>query len=189
MTGWTEMSLSVLLQSRRKVQRKNKIPPHTHGHLYLSYLSTQRFPPVSLAIANLPLRKRTMTRGENSTSLHSGTLMCRWIQRCRALGWTKKLCSPVFFSTGEDGVVRQGLEGVPRRRPILFVGNHQTYALDIGPLVESLIRERQIFPRGLAHPAIWAVILSPSLDNDARSFGLQAESGWRTMHGHLPSVY
>lgn len=43
---------------------------------------------------------------------------------------------------------------------MLFVGNHQTYALDIGPLVEALIKERGIFPRGLAHPAIWAV--SPS---------------------------
>lgn len=75
----------------------------------------------------------------------------------RALGWIKQLTSPVFFSTGEDGVVRRGFSGVPHDRPMLFVGNHQTYALDIGPLVEALIRDRQIFPRGLAHPAIWAV--------------------------------
>ena len=78
-----------------------------------------------------------------------------WI--CRALGWIKRLTSPVFFSTGEDGVTRQGLQGVPQRRPMLFVGNHQTYALDIGPLVAKLIEDRGIFPRGLAHPAIWAV--------------------------------
>ena len=76
---------------------------------------------------------------------------------CRALGWIKRLTSPVFFSTGEDGVTRQGLQGVPQRRPMLFVGNHQTYALDIGPLVAKLIEDREIFPRGLAHPAIWAV--------------------------------
>ena len=75
----------------------------------------------------------------------------------RALGWIKRLTSPVFFSTGEDGVTRQGLQGVPHRRPMLFVGNHQTYALDIGPLVAKLIEDRGIFPRGLAHPAIWAV--------------------------------
>ena len=76
---------------------------------------------------------------------------------CRALGWLKRLTSPVFFSTAEDGVVRPGLSGVPRRRPMLFVGNHQTYALDIGPMVEAIIKECDILPRGLAHPAIWAV--------------------------------
>ena len=69
----------------------------------------------------------------------------------------KRLTSPVFFSTGEDGKIRRGLSGVEHKRPMLFVGNHQTYALDIGPLVEALIKERGIFPRGLAHPAIWAV--------------------------------
>ena len=76
---------------------------------------------------------------------------------CRALGWLKRLTSPVFFSTGDDGLVRPGLSGVPRRRPMLFVGNHQTYALDIGPMVEAIIKECDILPRGLAHPAIWAV--------------------------------
>lgn len=40
---------------------------------------------------------------------------------------------------------------------MLFVGNHQTYALDIGFLVEQLVKERGIMPRGLAHPAIFAV--------------------------------
>ena len=54
-------------------------------------------------------------------------------------------------------MVRPGLSGVPRQRPMLFVGNHQTYALDIGPMVEAIIKECDILPRGLAHPAIWAV--------------------------------
>ena len=75
----------------------------------------------------------------------------------RALGALKHFTSPVFFSTDEAGVTRRGLSGVPQNRPILFVGNHQTYALDVGPMVEALIRERGILPRGLAHPAIWAV--------------------------------
>ena len=46
-------------------------------------------------------------------------------------------------------------------RPMLFVGNHQTYALDIGFLVEQLVKERGIMPRGLAHPAIFAVRCGP----------------------------
>lgn len=70
------------------------------------------------------------------------------------------MTSPVFFSTDSEGVVRQGLSAVPHDRPMLFVGNHQTYALDIGPLIETLIKERQIFARGLAHPALWAVSYS-----------------------------
>lgn len=90
---------------------------------------------------------------------------------CRALGWIKKLTSPVYFSTGVDGVVRQGLQGVPQKRPMLFVGNHQTYALDIGPLVETLIKERGIFPRGLAHPAIWAVSRSARVCDDTMRVG------------------
>ncbi len=34
-------------------------------------------------------------------------------------------------------------------------GNHQTYALDLGFLVEGLLREARILPRGLAHPIIF----------------------------------
>lgn len=36
-------------------------------------------------------------------------------------------------------------------------GNHQTYALDIGFLVEGLLREAGVMPRGLAHPVIFEV--------------------------------
>ena len=62
-----------------------------------------------------------------------------------------------FQLTG-PGVARQrGLGAIPDARPMLFVGNHQTYALDIGFLVEQLVKERGIMPRGLAHPAIFAV--------------------------------
>jgi len=43
---------------------------------------------------------------------------------------------------------------------MLFVGNHQTYALDVGFLVEALVKERGIMPRGLAHPAIFGVRLA-----------------------------
>lgn len=47
--------------------------------------------------------------------------------------------SPVLFSTKEDGTAVAGLSAVPtpdRSRPILFVGNHQLLALDLGVIVE-----------------------------------------------------
>lgn len=49
--------------------------------------------------------------------------------------------SPVFFSTGEDGTSVSGLSKIPdgdksTDRPIIFVGNHQLLALDLGVIVE-----------------------------------------------------
>lgn len=43
----------------------------------------------------------------------------------RSLGWLKRLTSPVFFSRDASGNVQRGLAGVPRTKPLLFVGNHQ----------------------------------------------------------------
>jgi hypothetical protein len=40
---------------------------------------------------------------------------------------------------------------------IVAAGNHQTYALDIGFLVEGLLSQAGIMPRGLAHPVIFEV--------------------------------
>ena len=69
----------------------------------------------------------------------------------------RSLVSPVFFSTAEDGSTQRGLAGVPNDRPMLLVGNHQTFALDLGIFVEQIVRERGFLPRGLAHPAIFSV--------------------------------
>jgi len=66
----------------------------------------------------------------------------------------------MFFSTAEDGSTIKGLAGVPNDRPMLLVGNHQTFALDLGLFVEQIVRERGFLPRGLAHPAIFAVSIS-----------------------------
>lgn len=51
--------------------------------------------------------------------------------------------SPVFFSTGADDVSVSGLSNIPdgdgdksQGRPIIFVGNHQLLALDLGVIVE-----------------------------------------------------
>ena len=69
----------------------------------------------------------------------------------------RRLVSPVFFSTAEDGSTQRGLAGVPNDRPMLLVGNHQTFALDLGIFVEQIVRECGFLPRGLAHPAIFSV--------------------------------
>lgn len=66
----------------------------------------------------------------------------------------RQLVSPVFFSTdAATGRVQQGLGAIPSTRPILFVGNHQTLALDMPLMVEQFLRERRMLLRGLAHPA------------------------------------
>lgn len=47
---------------------------------------------------------------------------------------------------------------------MLLVGNHQTFALDLGLMVEQIVRERGFLPRGLAHPAIFGVRCRTTLD-------------------------
>ena len=56
--------------------------------------------------------------------------------------------------------MQQGCGAIPLDRPLLLVSNHQTYALDIGPLIEGLLRQTDLLPRGLTHPAVFQVRLS-----------------------------
>ena len=44
-------------------------------------------------------------------------------------------------------------------RPIIFVGNHQTFALDTGIMLEGMVNQAGILPRGLTHPAVFQVSL------------------------------
>jgi len=66
--------------------------------------------------------------------------------------------SPVFLSTVPGtGERKFGLDGLPDmplsgNRPLLFVGNHQQLALELGPIVREVILEKGYAPRGLAHP-------------------------------------
>ncbi|CAD7704397.1 unnamed protein product [Ostreobium quekettii] len=79
------------------------------------------------------------------------------IERDRAAGPLKvlaRLTSPVFFSTMDDGRIVQGLSGLPASRPLLVVGNHQTFAPDMAMLVDELLKEKGILVRGLAHPFV-----------------------------------
>lgn len=69
----------------------------------------------------------------------------------------RRLISPVFFSTTPAGTVVPGLGGVPlprdTQRPVLLVGNHQLFGLDLPILVDAFLRDRDVIIRGLAHPA------------------------------------
>lgn len=74
---------------------------------------------------------------------------------------SRRLTSPVFISTAADGSRAIGLGNVPlpgdsgHDRPVVFVGNHQSLALDMGIFVEEVLKEREAMLRGLAHPAIF----------------------------------
>jgi len=61
--------------------------------------------------------------------------------------------------------VQQGCGGIPLDRPLLLVSNHQTFALDIGPLVEGLLRQTGLLPRGLTHPAVFQVFFPSSFSS------------------------
>lgn len=79
----------------------------------------------------------------------------------RTTSFGRRLCSPVFLSTQNDGREQStpclGLGALPAQEdgPTLYVGNHQTLALDLGILCEQFIKEKGIMLRGLAHPLIF----------------------------------
>ncbi|CAK9033524.1 unnamed protein product [Durusdinium trenchii] len=75
------------------------------------------------------------------------------------------LVSPVFCSwDASTGARRFGLDGVPDPkevgRPVILVGNHQLFALDLGPLVREFLIEKGFSPRGLAHPINFPDVLT-----------------------------
>ena len=74
--------------------------------------------------------------------------------RARVVDPLRRLVSPVFLSR-VDGAVVRGLAGVPspgEKRPVLLVGNHQLFGLDLSILVDEFLRDRDLLIRGLAHP-------------------------------------
>ncbi|CAM9453397.1 unnamed protein product [Chrysoparadoxa australica] len=65
--------------------------------------------------------------------------------------------SPVYLSTKADGSVVSGLGAIPDKdpnKPVLFVGNHQTLAMDISLVVDGIYKEKGMLVRGLAHPVL-----------------------------------
>ncbi|XP_010502630.1 PREDICTED: acyltransferase-like protein At3g26840, chloroplastic [Camelina sativa] len=60
--------------------------------------------------------------------------------------------SPVMLSTLEDGTLVRSLEGLPSEGPVLYVGYHMLLGFDLSPMVNQIMKERNIHLRGLAHP-------------------------------------
>ena len=131
--------------------------------------------------AGVVSKPRTRTGGGGAADpvdLPTPKELDNWTERATSL--SRRLTSPVFFSfSGKkevekkeseserdetsassfsgDQLFSRGLDGIPTdARPILFIGNHQLMALDMGVLVEELYREKDILMRGLAHPAIFS---------------------------------
>merc|ERR1711871_983185 len=78
------------------------------------------------------------------------------IQNDRQLQLLMNVASPVFYSTDARGVIERGLGNIPEGRPILFVGNHQTFAPDLSIIITQFLQEKGTLLRGLAHPAVVA---------------------------------
>lgn len=70
-------------------------------------------------------------------------------------GYIKLASSSVVLSTMEDGKIVKGLAGVPEEGPVLLVGYHMLMGLELAPLVEAFIREKNILVRGIAHPELF----------------------------------
>jgi hypothetical protein len=63
--------------------------------------------------------------------------------------------SPVFFTTKDSGEVEQGLQNIPNDRPVIFVGNHMYFGLDMTLIIYKVFKERGLMVRGLAHPVLF----------------------------------
>ncbi|CAM9671076.1 unnamed protein product [Ascophyllum nodosum] len=117
-------------------------------------------------------------KNEKKASLLSGLYAKDWVEDfeepdqrtveegMKTIDFLIKSVSPVMFSTGANGESLAGLSGVPdpdpdRRRPILFVGNHQLMGLDLGVIIESLYNEKGILARGLTHPLVFTGNTTP----------------------------
>lgn len=70
-------------------------------------------------------------------------------------GLMRRLVSPVMFSTNQNGKIMKGLAGIPEQGPCIFVGIHMLMGLDIPFVGLELLRQRNIFVRGIAHPIMF----------------------------------
>ncbi|KAL5701399.1 hypothetical protein ACHQM5_026741 [Ranunculus cassubicifolius] len=66
------------------------------------------------------------------------------------------IASPVMLSTLENGKIVKGIAGVPDEGPVVFVGYHMLWGLEVIPLVEEFLKERKVMVRGMAHPTLFS---------------------------------
>ncbi|KAJ1687724.1 hypothetical protein LUZ63_019114 [Rhynchospora breviuscula] len=80
--------------------------------------------------------------------------------------WFSLATSPVYFSTLPSGEIVRGLEGVPKKGPVLLVSYHMLWGLDLGMLYKQFLDEIKVNLFGMAHP----VIFSPRAESSRREF-------------------
>ncbi|PON73931.1 Diacylglycerol acyltransferase [Parasponia andersonii] len=94
-------------------------------------------------------------------------------------GLLRIAASSLAFSTLEDGKIVKGLAGVPTEGPVLLVGYHNIMGLELYPLVEEFLQEKNIVLRGVAHPQLFVA--------DSRSSSPEFSMGdWFRVFGALP---
>ncbi|KAK4483244.1 hypothetical protein RD792_010428 [Penstemon davidsonii] len=80
--------------------------------------------------------------------------------------WLEAVTNPVFLSTLENGKIVRSLDGIPSEGPVLYVGYHMMFGLELTPMVLRIWTERKILLRGLAHPMLFTKLreeILPSL--------------------------
>lgn len=60
-----------------------------------------------------------------------------------------------MLSTLENGKIVRSLSGIPSQGPVLFVGGHNMFGLEVVPMIRRFIIERNIIMRGVAHPMVF----------------------------------
>lgn len=68
----------------------------------------------------------------------------------------------------KDGKIVRGLGGVPDEGPVLLVGYHMLFGLELAPLVEAFLREKNVLVRGIAHPVLFTKWVESSLQETSR---------------------
>ncbi|PSS19093.1 Acyltransferase-like protein [Actinidia chinensis var. chinensis] len=89
-------------------------------------------------------------------------------QELKKNGLFRTATSPVMFSTLEDGKIARGLAGVPNEGPVLMVGYHMLLGMELIPLVEEFLMEKNVLVRGMAHPALF----TPKVESQSHEFSL-----------------
>lgn len=76
--------------------------------------------------------------------------------------------SPVMMSTLTNGKVVRGLGGIPDQGPVLFVGYHALMGIELSPLYEEFLREKNTVVRGMAHPMLFGSNFETSRQESSR---------------------
>ncbi|KAL4565280.1 hypothetical protein LXL04_029368 [Taraxacum kok-saghyz] len=136
-----------LLPSKNEAQRLSKLLPHCNirvfednGHTIL----------MENGVNVLSAIKATqMYRRSSKFNIFTDFLPPSYTE------WYRLYMGAAMFSTMDDGKIVRGLSGVPDEGPVLIVGNHLLWGVDVFSIVLEFLREKNIMIHGLAHPQIF----------------------------------